>query len=246
MKLKVIGSGSAGNCYVLANDTDALVIECGIRFDKVKEYLKFDLSKVAGVLCTHEHGDHAKYIQHFLKAGLSVFASKGTHEACETKDHHRAFVLKAGVQQDISPFKVKAFNIEHDVREPLGFLIHHPDCGNVLFLTDTQFCHYTFKDLNNIIVEANYCDQIINDRLSRGANPKLLRDRVLDSHMSLKTCKELLQANDLSKVNNIVLIHLSDGNSDEARFEKEVAQVTGKMVKAARNGMEIEFNKTAF
>ena len=35
-----------------------------------------------------------------------------------------------------------------------------------------------------------------------------LRNRTIKSHMSYDTCKETLLANDLSEVNNIVLIHL--------------------------------------
>ena len=54
----------------------------------------------------------------------------------------------------------------------------------------------------------------------------------------------MLSANDLSKVNNIVLIHLSDSNSNEKQFVKEVYELTGKNVCAAYNGMEIPFNKT--
>jgi ribonuclease BN (tRNA processing enzyme) len=64
--------------------------------------------------------------------------------------------------------------------------------------------------------------------------------------MSLDTCVNLLNANDLSKVNNIVLIHLSDSNSDEQAFKKRVSDETGKNVTVASNGMEINFNKTPF
>ena len=56
----------------------------------------------------------------------------------------------------------------------------------------------------------------------------------------------MLAKNDLSKVNNIVLIHLSDSNSDEKKFVHEVKELTNKNVCAAYNGMEIEFNKTPF
>ena len=143
-------------------------------------------------------------------------------------------------------YKIKAFDTKHDVKDPLGFLINHPESGNILFLTDSYYCEYTFKDLNNIIVEANYCQTILDRRLASGTNPKFLRDRVIESHMSLSTCKELLQANDLSHVNNIVLIHLSDGNSDAKRFKKEVQEATGKTVHVADAGMVIDFNKTAF
>jgi phosphoribosyl 1,2-cyclic phosphodiesterase len=140
----------------------------------------------------------------------------------------------------IGNFKILAFDVKHDAAEPLGFLIEHPDCGKVLFLTDTYYCQYTFKGLNNIIIEANYSKEIIDRKF--GA----VRNRILQSHFSLANCKDMLAANDLSKVNNIVLIHLSDSNSDEIQFQKEVAELTGKNVTVANNGMEINFNKTPF
>jgi hypothetical protein len=64
--------------------------------------------------------------------------------------------------------------------------------------------------------------------------------------MSLDTCIKTLKANDLSLVNNIVLIHLSDSNSNEIEFKKEVKQATGKTVTVANNGISIDFNKTPF
>ena len=64
--------------------------------------------------------------------------------------------------------------------------------------------------------------------------------------MSLDTCKALLRANDLTAVNNIILIHLSDGNSNAELFKKEVAAETGKKVTIASKGIEIDFGKTPF
>jgi phosphoribosyl 1,2-cyclic phosphodiesterase len=249
MQLKIINSNSAGNAYILESSTgEALLIECGVRFDMIKKALDFNLRKVVGCLLTHEHGDHAKSITDVMKAGIKVYASRGTHEALNTIDHHRAGILEYGKQQIITNFFVKPFNVLHDVREPLGFLIRHVECGTVLFMTDTKYCEYNFSDikLNNIIIEANYCQTIIDRRVAEGSNPQLLRDRVLQSHMSLDTCKKTLATYDLSGVNNIVLIHLSDGNSHESRFKKEVEEQTGKLVHIARPGVTIPFNKTPF
>ncbi len=65
-------------------------------------------------------------------------------------------------------------------------------------------------------------------------------------HFSLENCKDMLKANDLRQVNNIVLIHLSDSNSDEKQFHKEVLELTNKNVHVASNGMVIDFKKTPF
>jgi phosphoribosyl 1,2-cyclic phosphodiesterase len=64
--------------------------------------------------------------------------------------------------------------------------------------------------------------------------------------MSLSTLKRLLKANDLTSVNNIVLIHLSSNNSNEKLFKQEIENVTGKIVTIAKPDIEIEFNKQHF
>lgn len=46
MNLTVVGSGSNGNCYVLQNEEEALIIEAGLPFDKkVKEALHWNVEK---------------------------------------------------------------------------------------------------------------------------------------------------------------------------------------------------------
>lgn len=258
MKLHVINSNSQGNAYILeANNGEALLLECGVSFDQIKKALGFKLSRVVGCLVTHEHGDHCKAVKDVMKAGINVWASAGTHEAMGSNGSHRAkkiplanrFDAAGQVDYDVfdaGRFKVKAFDVKHDAAEPLGFLINHPECGTVLFLTDSYYCEYTFTNLNNIIIEANFCQEIIDKRVADGTNPKFLRDRIFTSHMSLDTCKKTLKSYKLSNVNNIVLIHLSDGNSDEKRFKKEVQETTGKIVHVASAGMIIDFNKTVF
>lgn len=247
MKLKVLGSSSKGNCYIFENDNEALILECGVRFDKVKQALNFNLSKVVGCLMTHEHGDHAKFQIDFTKAGIDVYASHGTIVAVGADGNHRTKTVVPFKIYEIGSFKVMPFDVKHDAAEPLGFLINHPETGNVLFLTDTYYVPYTFKNLHNIIVEANYSTAIIERKRSTGSLHNFLADRIIKSHMSLETCIELLKSNNLSKVNNIILIHLSDGNSDALHFKNEVEKVTGKNVQVADEGLLIEnFEKTPF
>jgi len=246
MKLTTIGSGSKGNCYLLEASTgEILMIECGVHIKQIKQALNFDFSKVVGCIVTHSHLDHSKSIHEVLGLGINVWASEATHEARGTTMNHRSCVFENMGDAFLGHFTVKAFDVQHDV-PTFGFLINHPECGNTLFLTDTFYCKYTFKNLNNIIIEANFSREIIDLKMQNGHAPKFLRDRILKSHLSLEYCKELLQANDLSQVNNIHLIHLSDSNSNEVQFQREIAELTGKNVTVASNGMTIPFDKTPF
>lgn len=246
MKLTVINSNSSGNCYVLQNDKEALIIECGVHIDKIKQAVGYSIIKVAGCILSHEHKDHSKSVFEMMGAGINVWSSKGTHQACGSFGKHRAKIMEKGHSYQIGSFSVLPFDVKHDCAEPFGFLINHHETGTILFLTDSYYTEYTFKNLRNVIIEANYCETILDRKLRDGASPKFLRDRVIESHMSLQTCLQTLQANDLGNVNNILLIHLSDSNSDEGRFKKEVQQLTGKQVHVANPGLVIDLNKQPF
>ena len=246
MELKILGSSSAGNCYVFDNGKEALVVECGIAFNKVKEAVNFDISRIVGAIVSHEHGDHAKMVGKFLDALIPVYTSNGTAQSLGVSGNHLLHkMVKDGVY-NVGSFKVYAFTTQHDSAEPFGFLIYHEEMGTVLFATDTYYLEYTFNGLNNILLECNYKLEILESNIAAGRIPAKLRDRTIKSHCSLQTCKEILQANDLSLVNNIVLIHLSDGNSNATEFQRDVQEATGKTVHIANKGMTLKFNKTPF
>lgn len=240
MKLIVIGSNSSGNGYILQGQNESLLVECGVNIKKIKQALGYNLQNVAAIV-SHSHGDHACSIKDVMNAGITVYASKETFEAKGIEKHHRAVCIRANMSYQVNGFKVKPFSVNHDV-PCFGFLISHPECGLVLFLTDTYYCDYVFPGLNNIIVECNHDTEIIENN----GTPGFLHERIIQSHMNLETCKGLLAANDLTAVNNIVLIHLSDKNSDAMRFQREILGITGKTVHIAEKGLEIEFNKTPF
>jgi len=73
MKLKILGTGSSGNCYVLKPENGkSLMIECGLTFANIKKGLDFDLN-IEACLLTHEHkSDHAKCPQEIINAGISL------------------------------------------------------------------------------------------------------------------------------------------------------------------------------
>lgn len=252
MKLKVLASGSAGNCYILDDGIDALVLECGEKLDEVKKALSFDISRINGCLCTHEHLDHCRYVNDFLKARIKVYASQGTIEAVKEKVKIDSYAtsmfreIEKGKPIQIGAFRVIAFDVQHDCADPLGFLIQHDKMGLMLFATDTYYLKYNFEGLNQILIECNYSKEILFDNVKSGRIPSMLLQRTLQSHMSYDTCLETLEANDLSEVNNIVLIHLSDGNSNKKVFREGVQKATGKSVYVAEKGLEINFGKTPF
>lgn len=243
MKLTVLSSNSRGNCYILQNETEALVIECGVRFSEVKKAVDYNVNKVVAVLCTHEHGDHSKYVNDALNACITVFSSQGTIDALKIKGPRKPIPVENKKVFTAGSFRIMPFDVQHDCAEPFGFLIHHPKTGYILFATDTYYIKYNFPELSHILIECNYSMDILNENYREGKAIKTVRDRVIQSHMSLGSCKDMLRANDLSKVRNIILLHLSSDNADPVRFLSEIKATTGKRVFVAKKGLEIELNK---
>jgi phosphoribosyl 1,2-cyclic phosphodiesterase len=248
MRLKVLGSGSSGNCYLLENEKECLIIEAGVHLQQLKIALDFDTSKIVGCIISHEHNDHAKQVPNLQALGINCFMSAGTATKADKATIHnsRTHIIENEKTFRLGGFVIKPFDILHDAVEPLGFLIYHKDCGKVLFITDSKYSKNTFTGLNNIIIEANYSSEIINRKLTAENNKLFLRNRILDSHLSIENCIELLKSNDLSQINNIILIHLSDSNSNEADFVKQIEDLTAKTVLSANQGMDIPFCKSPF
>lgn len=197
-------------------------------------------------LCSHLHNDHAFCLCAAIANGIDVYATKGTHEAKGTLGRGRAKVIKAGTYYDIDEFRVLPFESVHDGLDAVNFLIFHPECGNVLFVTDTHYIPYNFESLNQIIIETNFCEDIIDQKLDNGSINYNLRERILNSHHSIQAATEFLQRNNTSAVRNIVLIHLSDSNSDAAGFKQKIETLTGKPVFVADKDQTIDFNLTPF
>ena len=90
VEVKVIGSSSKGNGYLLSDGERSLLLEAGIN---LKWYKAIDFSRCDACLITHEHDDHAKFAQAMISnSGMDVYLSAGTQgndSAAKASDAHR-------------------------------------------------------------------------------------------------------------------------------------------------------------
>lgn len=248
MELRVLGSSSRGNGYLLRAEKtgEVLAIEAGVKLSEVKKALDFNVKSIVGCIISHEHGDHAGQLVRYLHANIDCYMSHGTAEAVGWEGAWGLHTLRPMERRQIGSFEVMPFPVQHDAKEPFGWLIKHEECGVVLFATDTYYLKYRFDGLSNWLIECNYMQEVLERNYEAGLIAPSRRDRVLKSHLSYETLQETLAANDLSKTNNIVLLHLSDDNSDEAAMVNGIAAATGKNVVAAKKGLVVELNKTPY
>ena len=229
MKIEIIASGSAGNCYKVSNEDTTLLIECGIPYKKIQEALNFKTTDIDGVLVSHEHGDHSKACKDLIKAGVNLYMTKGTKKALKL-DSHRVKTFDQWamyLELEIGSFKIKPFRTVHDAKEPVGFVIYDTVAiEELVFITDTQYSIYNFSP-SYFMIEVNYVKENINSNDS--IHPDL-RARIKENHMSLDTAINLLERSDLSRLKKIYVLHLSDANSDAEVIKYRLQELTGVAV----------------
>lgn len=228
IEIKTLASGSSGNAYWISDGHTELLLECGIRFRNIQKALNFKTSNLSGCLISHEHKDHTKGLKDVLKAGIDCYMSQGTADA-EGIEHHRIKTVQSKQQFTVGTWTILPFDVEHDVNEPLGFLLMNQQGEKLLFATDTYYVKYRFSGLTHIMIECNYSEDVLDNNIAAGIVPEFMSRRLIRSHFSLENVKEFLMANDLSKVQEIHLIHLSNNNADPVGFKREIQELTGKV-----------------
>ena len=174
---------------------------------------------------THRHGDHSAAIPKLIARGIAVYSNadvvglyEGVQELTALKEH------------TIGTFRILPFEAEHDV-PCYGYQVTSTATGEKLvYITDSAYVRYTFTGLTHIMIEANYDEDIMLGNVRDEKIPFSLAERVAGTHMSIDTLIDLLRANDMTKVRQIYLLHLSDNHSDAEVFKRLVQQETGAEV----------------
>jgi phosphoribosyl 1,2-cyclic phosphodiesterase len=232
MDINVMASGSTGNCYRISDGTTSLLLDAGIPFKAIQKGCGFKITDLAGCLVTHEHNDHAKAVTDLMKHSVDVYTSKGT-AAAHGWSGHRLRLVASMEEHGAGTFYIKPFDVMHDSAEPIGFLIGSYVTGErLLYFTDTYYVKYRFNDLTHIMCECNYDRDILFQNIASGEIEPFVAKRLMKSHMSINTLLDMLRANDLSRVRQIYLLHISSANGHAELFKQRVQALTGAEVYA--------------
>jgi len=239
MDLHVIASSSKGNCCAVTSGGNTLLLDCGVPWGAIKAALGYETRRVVGCLVTHEHSDHAKALRDVMGAGIDSYMTAGT-AAAKGAAGHRLRVVKAENAYQTEHFSVFPFKVRHDAEEPVGFLVGCKETGaRLLYAVDTCGIEQAFSGLHYILVECNHCDDIAEARASSGEITAAHYRRLVINHMSLRSLKRYLSVCDLSLARQIVLMHLSDNNSDENQMLHEIGELTRVPTVAATAGLRM-------
>lgn len=239
MKIECLGSGSKGNCYIVTMENgDIILLEAGVPYKEIKKALGFRLLDVKMVLLTHEHGDHTIAVHDMIEDGLHIYASKGTLEELGILGIRRVHEFK---NINNNKYIIKGFKAQHNAQEPLMFTIADKQTReSLVFITDSAYTNFVFNGFTYYLVECNYIQEYVDETLEKGiyTNPV--------GHMSLENNIEMFKRTDLSKCQQIILVHISDTNGDPIHMVKEVREATGCNVDYADKGKVWDLKPTPF
>ncbi len=238
MKIKVLASGSTGNCTFIELNNTRFLIDIGISCKTVEEKLKAIQIKPATIdyiLITHCHEDHVRGLFNFSKKYQAhVYFS---HPIFSDKNF-----INITEEKMLNDVKVTSFKTSHDIAESYGFLLEYQD-ESVVYLTDTGYVNEKIqakiKNKKVYIMESNHdVTMLMNTRRTHSLKMRILSD---NGHLSNETCAHYLGKLIGEQTKKIILAHLSEeANTPEqalAIMQKKITNIP--IIVAEREGCEM-------
>ena len=230
MKLAVLGSGSRGNAVALEADGATLVVDAGFGPRTLRQRARavgMTLEPLAGVVLTHEHGDHARgAVALARRAAAPLLATPGTLDRLPV-DHAVVRVpLVPHERRVVPPFTVSACHVVHDAAEPVAVVIQTADGTRVGIAHDvgrpTGALRHLLRGCAILVLEANHDDLL----LRTGPYPAMVRQRIASSagHLSNRVTAELAAELWHPGLATVVLVHVSEQCNTAALAQRTVAR----------------------
>ena len=213
-----LNSGSNGNCYYVASDNEAVLVDVGISCKEIeKRMLRIGLSiqKIKAIFITHEHADHIYGLASFIKkypVPVYITSQTLTRVIDVTKDLIRSFNNHEAII--IGDIFITAFPKLHDAVDPCAFIISCKDVSVGVFTDIGSPCNNVinyFKQCNAAFLETNYDAGM----LYNGRYPYILKKRISGGkgHLSNMEALELFIKHKPSFMTHLFLSHLSNNNN---------------------------------
>ncbi|MDN3656314.1 MBL fold metallo-hydrolase [Ferruginibacter paludis] len=221
-----LNSGSNGNCYYVANDTEAVLVDAGIscrETEKRMRLLGLSMDKVKAIFISHEHTDHIKGVESIAeKYALPVYITNAT--AQRGRLHFKKELLHFFAAYDpvnIGKLTVTAFPKFHDAIDPHSFIITGNGVTIGVFTDIGTNCQHVTKHFglcHAAFLEANY-DEVM---LEQGRYPLFLKNRIRggEGHLSNLQALEIFVQHRPFFMTHLLLAHLSKDNNDPEKVKE--------------------------
>ena len=237
MRFCSLGSGSAGNSFVVQDNATTLLVDCGFGLNETVSRLeRYDIKpdQLNAILLTHEHEDHIKGAFSFSnKYKIPIYLSYGTFKMCKKRINDNYDInfnfIKSFQSFMINEIEVTPIPVPHDAREPFQFMFKS-NFKTIAIITDLGFVtnHLieTLKEVDALVIEFNHDKDMLVD----SDYPQSLKDRVsgMYGHLENMESIKLLKSINYKGIKWIAAAHLSEKNNDERLVKRLIADATLK------------------
>jgi phosphoribosyl 1,2-cyclic phosphodiesterase len=214
-----LASGSKGNAIFISDGLTSILVDAGLSAREIRRRLKsrgLSPKDLDAIVITHEHSDHIQAVDVLSRQlKLPVYLSRKIKKKASIGNaFHEIRTFQCGSTFQINNLIVQPFAVSHDATDPVGFTIGQngrriglaTDLGTV-----TPMVRQSLKDCHLLIIEANHDP----DMLVNGPYPWPLKQRIQSrlGHLSNKQSQNLLMALQHSRLEHVILAHLSETNN---------------------------------
>jgi len=232
MEVHVLASGSDGNCTVIENDGEAIMVDAGISCKRIMSLMErqgVDKDMLKAILITHEHSDHVSGAGATArKLDIPIVANMATFDASNLGNVQH-WVYKSNSCIDIGQFHVTPLPTSHNAVEPNCYFTQVDD-KKVLVATDTGKLSFQIEHALAIadvaVIEANYDQKM----LVNGPYPESLKSLIGSDHghmNNVDTAMAIRRTIEENEHRKIFLAHLSKTNNTPDVARQSVSDVSG-------------------
>jgi phosphoribosyl 1,2-cyclic phosphodiesterase len=234
MEVLILASGSSGNAVLVRSGETSLLLDAGVSALQIRRRLEsFGVvpGDVTAALLTHEHSDHVRGLEVFLKRHpVPVWATAGTWSAVKVRSDNGG-ELQSGNSLMIGDVRVTPVATSHDAREPVALVVED-DRHRMALCTDTgiftALLAQRLAGCDLLLLESNHDV----DMLRNGPYPWYLKQRINSrlGHLSNQQSREAVEQLRSPNLKAAVGMHLSAENNEPGLVRHNLEGCLGETI----------------